>query len=86
MMKMQTVAGSRVQQKIQAHLRERLHRAIVGADWLFLCRKKSADLVHVLTSEVERVGTATVYTLMLAGDLLVADDLYGGGLGAFSRV
>ena len=69
--KMQTVAGSRVQQQIEAHLRERLHRAIVGADWLFLCRKRSADLVHVLTAEVERVGTATAYALMLAGDVLV---------------
>ncbi len=69
--KMQTVAGSRVQQQIQSHMRERLHRAIVGADWLFLCRKKSADLVHVLTAEVERIGTATVYALMFAGDVLV---------------
>ncbi len=69
--KMQTVAGSRVQQQLETHLRERLHRAIVGADWLFLCRKKSADLVHVLTAEVERVGTATVYGLMFAGDVLV---------------
>ncbi len=69
--KMQTVAGSRVQQEIQSHLRQRLHRAIVSADWLFLCRKKSADLVHVLTAEVERIGTATVYALMFAGDVLV---------------
>ncbi len=69
--KMQTVTGSRVQQQFEAHLRERLHRAIVGADWLFICRKKSADLVHVLTAEVERVGTATVYALMFAGDVLV---------------
>lgn len=72
MVKLQMVAGSSVQQKIQSYLRERLHRAIVGADWLFICRKKSADLVHVLTGEVERVGTATVYALTLAGDVLVA--------------
>jgi len=69
--KLQMVAGSSAQQKIQSYLRERLHRAIVGADWSFLCRRKSADLVHVLTREVERVGTATVYTQMLAGDVLV---------------
>jgi ATP-binding cassette, subfamily C, bacterial len=71
MQKLEMVVGSEVQQGIQAYLRERLHRAIVGADWLFLCRKKSSDLVHVLTSEVERIGMATVYALLLAGDVLV---------------
>jgi ATP-binding cassette, subfamily C, bacterial len=71
MQKLEMVVGSGVQQGIQVYLRERLHRAIVGADWLFLCRKKSSDLVHVLTSEVERIGMATVYTLLLAGDVLV---------------
>ncbi len=69
--KLQMVTGATAQQKIQSYLRERLHRAIVGADWLFLCRRKSADLIHVLTREVERVGMATIFTLLLAGDLLV---------------
>ncbi len=72
MVKLQMVAGAEVQQRILFYLRERLHSAIVGADWLFLSRKKSSDLVHVLTSEVDRVGTATVYALLLAGDILVA--------------
>jgi ATP-binding cassette, subfamily C, bacterial len=70
-LKMQMVVGSSVTQEIQTYLRGRLHRAIVEADWLYLCRKKSADLVHVLTSEVDRVGIATTYALMLAGDVLV---------------
>ncbi len=70
-MKLQIVAGARVQQRMQAHLRQRLHQAIVSADWLFLCRKKSADLVHVMTREVERVGNVTILTLLLAGEALV---------------
>ena len=69
--KLQMVTGATAQQKIQSYLRERLHSAIVGADWLFLSRRKSADLIHVLTREVERVGMATIFTLLLAGDLLV---------------
>jgi len=71
MLKLEMVVGSSVQYQIQAYLQQRLHGAIVNADWLFLCRKKSSDLVQVLTNEVERVGTATVFMLMLAGDLLV---------------
>jgi len=69
--KLQMITGTTVQEKIQSYLRESLHRAIVGADWLFLCRNKSSDLVHVLTREVERVRMGTAFTLLLAGDLLV---------------
>jgi ATP-binding cassette subfamily C protein len=71
MAKLQSVIGASVREGIEAYLRERMHQAIVAADWLFLCRKKSADLVHVLTSEVERVGAITIYSLLLAGDILV---------------
>jgi len=70
-MKLQAVASSTVQQRMQVYLREHLHRAIVNADWLFLCRKKSADVVHVLTREVERIGTVTFLTQLLAGEILV---------------
>ena len=70
--KLKTVLGGSVQQKMQAYVRERLHRAVIGADWLMLSRNKSSDLVHVLTREVERIGITTAFTLMLAGDFLVA--------------
>jgi len=69
--KLQMIAASVLQQRIQAYLRAHLHRAIVSADWLFLCRKKSSDIVHVLTREVERIGTATFLTQLLAGEVLV---------------
>jgi len=71
LVKMQTVAGTGVQLRIQVYLRERLHLAVLNADWLFLCRLKSSDLIHVFTGEVSRVGAATLFTLLLAGDLLV---------------
>src|SRR5580698_1102719 len=67
MVRMQTAAVVAVQQQIQLYLRERLHRAILEADWLFLCRNKSSDLIHVLTREVERTGAATILTLLLVG-------------------
>jgi ATP-binding cassette subfamily C protein len=70
-MKLQMVAGSAVEQRVRLYVREQLHGAIVNADWLFLCRKKSADLVHALTGEIERIATVTVLTLLLAGEILV---------------
>jgi ATP-binding cassette, subfamily C, bacterial len=83
MVKMKMVMAGSVQQKIQVYLRERLHRAIIGADWVMLSRNKSSDLVHILTREVERIGTATAFTLMLAGDFLVAA-IYVAVAGALS--
>jgi len=71
LLKLQMVAGAAVQQRLQVNMRERLHRAIVNADWLYLCRKKSSDLVHALTGEIDRIGIITTLTLMLAGEILV---------------
>ena len=85
MQKLEMVVGSEVQQEIQAYLRERLHRAIVGADWLFLCRKKSSDLVHVLTREVERIGIATISHAVACGRCSGNCDLHCGSGDAFDR-
>ena len=69
---LEAIAESSVQQRFVSSVRERLYRSIASADWLFLCRKKSADLVHALTSEIDRIGFATKYTEMLAVDVLVS--------------
>lgn len=69
---LEVIAGSSVQQRFVRTLRERLYRSIASADWLFLCRKKSADLVHALTAEIERIGIAAKYAEMLAVDSLVS--------------
>lgn len=69
---LEVVAGSSMQQRFVSVMRERLYRSLASADWLFLCRKKSADLVHALTSEIERIGFATKYAEMLAVDALVS--------------
>jgi ATP-binding cassette subfamily C protein len=36
-----------------------LYASIAGANWLFLSRNRSADLSHLLTQELDRVGSAT---------------------------
>lgn len=44
-------------------LAARIYRAILHADWTWLTRRRSSDLTHYLTSELNRVGT-------LAGNLI----------------
>lgn len=55
----QTTVNLALEHEFVAALRNRLYRAIVNAEWLFLSRSRAADFVHVLTAEVERVGAAT---------------------------
>jgi ATP-binding cassette subfamily C protein len=55
-----------------AFLRQWLYRAIVNANWLFFSRSRSSDFMHVLTTEVERVGEATDQFLRLLATTLVA--------------
>ncbi len=47
------------------HLRIRLYNAIGQANWLFLLRKRSSDLTHVLTSDINRVGQGTYFFLTI---------------------
>ena len=48
------------------HLRVRLYSAIGQANWLFLARRRGADLTHTLTSDIDRVGNGTYFFLTLA--------------------
>lgn len=47
-----------VRQKAEATLRLRLYRAIGRAQWLFVARHRMSEFAHVLTTELDRVGTA----------------------------
>lgn len=52
-------------------LRQRLYAAIAGARWSFLLERHSGELLNVLTTEVQRIGTGThflvrVFTVSLS--------------------
>ena len=68
----QAVAGVRLEQGIVTALRQRVYRAIGGAEWIFLARQRVSDSVHVLTAEIERAGAAVYYTIDLLGAAAVA--------------
>jgi ATP-binding cassette, subfamily C, bacterial len=65
------VATSSVCENFAATLRRRLYGAIVNADWLFIARKRSSDLTHALTAEIERVGAGTHQAMLLAGNAIL---------------
>ncbi len=55
----QSVATISMNQTFVLALRKRLYGAITNAGWLFVARSRASDFTHVLTAEIDRVGTAT---------------------------
>ena len=68
---MQNVWTYAVQQEVEHHLRRRLYRAIADANWLFVCRSRTSDFTHALTSEISRIGTATNLAVVFTGEVVI---------------
>lgn len=68
---LQGLAATTVDQQFEDRLRRRLYAAIVNANWLFVCRSRSADFTHALTAEIQRVGSMTYSLVFLAADLIL---------------
>ncbi|MBF6569728.1 MAG: ABC transporter ATP-binding protein [Candidatus Binataceae bacterium] len=69
---LQHLAATAVEERFQDHLRRRVYRAIINANWMFICRSRSTDLTHVLTAEIERIGILTYMLMLLAADVVLA--------------
>ena len=54
------------------HLRQRLFKAVSGANWLFICKSRSSDFVHALTNEVDRASGAAHQALYTVSSAAVA--------------
>jgi len=60
-----------LEQQFVFALRNRLYAAIVRVDWSFFIRQRTNDLVHTVTAEVDRAGTAVYQLLTLLTGLAV---------------
>jgi ATP-binding cassette, subfamily C, bacterial len=61
----QTVNLRRLNSTFALHQRERLHTAVLRADWLFLTRRRTSEFTHLLSSEVDRAAYAAQVLLTL---------------------
>jgi ATP-binding cassette, subfamily C, bacterial len=68
----QSIAVQRLASGTALHLRERLHAAIVRAEWLAVARTRSAELTHLLSAEVDRVAYAAQSLVSLTTGACVA--------------
>lgn len=67
----QSTYNFKLGQDFVAILRRRLYRAIAHTSWLTFSKRRSSDLTHVLTTELDRVGAATAFLLKLITDAIV---------------
>ncbi len=61
-----------LEQRLAVTLRERLYAAMVRAEWSFFITRRNTDLVHTLTSDVDRAGSAAYQLLTLFTGVLVS--------------
>jgi ATP-binding cassette subfamily C protein len=61
-----------LEQQVAVTLRERLYAAIVRAEWSFFISRRNTDLVHTVTSDVDRASAAAYQLLTLFTGLAVS--------------
>lgn len=64
--------GLNIQTGYTDYLRNRLYRALVQANWLFVARQRSSDISHALVHEIPSAGGAGQQLLNLLGNGLMA--------------
>lgn len=53
------------------HQRTRLFRTVAEADWLFHVQRRASDISHVLTADINRIGTGTTLALDTVTRLII---------------
>ena len=61
----QAILNAGIEYGFSRFLRNRLYESLAHADWLFIARNRASDITHVLTSELQRVGSGTHHFLLL---------------------
>jgi ATP-binding cassette subfamily C protein len=67
----QSTAAVEIHQNFIALLRRRLYQSVANANWLFFSRCRQADFAHALTTEMDRVATATAFFLQMVPDAII---------------
>lgn len=73
----QWTANAALHVEVVYRIRNDLYRAITAARWPFLAATRGSDLVHALTTEASRAGSAVAALLMLLSNTVVATVFLG---------
>jgi len=67
-----SVLNALVKREIVTTLHDRVYRAMAGSKWVYFVRTRSSDYGQILTSEIDRVGTAAFYLIDLFVTVVVS--------------
>ena len=73
----ESVLSALLLQDVVTTLRNRLYRAIAGTKWIYLARTRSSNYTQLLTTEMDRVGTAA-YSLIEVIVMMTTSLVYVG--------
>ena len=68
----QGVLNTRITSGFTQQLRNRMYRALCRAGWSCFLEMKSSGIVHVMTSDLQKLGFATQQLLQLTGSVMIA--------------
>lgn len=68
----QTIFNFKLQADYTAAMRRRLYGAIANTDWLTFSRSRASDFTHALTTEMDRIGAVTVFSISLINSAVLA--------------
>lgn len=71
LMRLQSRKASEIQYEFASFLRKHLFKAITHSQWLFFSKKRSSDLAHALTNEIDRISVGTNQFLSLLASTFV---------------
>ena len=66
------VLNPMLEQEFNLALRQRLYTAVMRADWSFLTRRRTTDLIHATTHEVDRASVAVYHLFTFLTGLVVS--------------
>jgi ABC-type multidrug transport system fused ATPase/permease subunit len=55
----QMILNAKIQQGFTRHLREETYKLLLHSNWSFFLNKRKSDIIHLMTTEITRVGSGT---------------------------
>ncbi|NYE03843.1 ATP-binding cassette subfamily C protein [Bacillus niacini] len=66
----QTILNVKIQQGFIRHLREKMYKELLQANWAFFLNKRKSDIINLMTTEITRVGSGTNMFLQFITSLI----------------
>ena len=71
-LRLQTIQGNHIQQKVVNRFRQRLYESLVYSRWLFFTCERSSDMTQTLTQDINRIGMMVMFMIRMMSTAVIA--------------